>query len=133
VIHAWAAIRASLASCDKEDYHSRLIVDISSDHGAFHSLRGFQTSAICHYATGHPRFSAAARSVSIKVGGDATVSFESGGIAQQADGACLASSGSTHVLATAVCNSSVVVEDEEGMLPLQVVELVFVPLLPPYA
>jgi len=59
-------------------------------------------------------------SVDIRIGDVVDVRLESGSMALQADGACLASSGSTHVLATAVCDSSVVVEDDEDILPLQV-------------
>ena len=61
-----------------------------------------------------------AHSVEIRTGGTTDVRLETGTMALQADGACLASSGSTHVLATAVCNSAAAVEDDEGMLPLQV-------------
>ena len=43
-------------------------------------------------------------------------------MALQADGSCLASSGASHVLATAVCNSAAPVEDDEGMVPLQVIK-----------
>ena len=59
-------------------------------------------------------------SVDIKISDMIVVRLESGSMALQADGACLASSGSTHVLATAVCDSSVAVEDDEDILPLQV-------------
>ena len=61
-----------------------------------------------------------AHSVAIRTGGTTDVRLETGTMALQADGACLASSGSTHVLATTVCNSATAVEDDEGMLPLQV-------------
>lgn len=66
--------------------------------------------------------SRAPASVSTMIGGLIDVRLENGSMALQADGTCLASSGSTHVLATAVCNSSVAVEDEEGMMPLQVMQ-----------
>lgn len=61
-------------------------------------------------------------SVSARVGGLIDVRMESGSVALQADGSCLASSGASHVLATAVCNSAAPVEDDEGMVPLQVIK-----------
>lgn len=67
------------------------------------------------------------QSVDVRTGGVMDVRLETGTMALQADGACLASSGSTHVLATAVCNSAAVVEDDEGMLPLQVRDLLGCP------